>query len=32
VIARFTGQNGKHANQQPKLRTPCKGKKHRHKH
>jgi hypothetical protein len=32
VIARFTGQNGKHANQKPKLRTPCKGKKHRHKH
>lgn len=30
VIARFTGQNGKHANQRPKLRTPCKGKKHRH--
>jgi hypothetical protein len=29
VIARFTGQNGKHANQKPKLRTPCKGKKHR---
>jgi hypothetical protein len=27
VIARFTGQNGKKANQRPKLRTPCK--KHR---
>lgn len=27
VIARFTGQNGKKANQKPKLRTPCK--KHR---
>jgi hypothetical protein len=29
VIARFTGQNGKKANQKPKLRTPCKkhGKK-----
>jgi len=24
VIARFTGQNGKHANQRPKLRAPCK--------
>jgi hypothetical protein len=24
VIARFTGQNGKKANQKPKLRTPCK--------
>jgi hypothetical protein len=32
VIARFTGQNGKKANQKPKLRTPCKRKKHRHKH
>jgi len=30
VLARFTGQNGKHANQRPKLRTPCKRKKHRH--
>jgi hypothetical protein len=29
VIARFTAQNGKKANQRPKLRTPCK-KKHRH--
>jgi hypothetical protein len=28
VIARFTGQNGKKANMKPKLRTPCKGKKH----
>jgi hypothetical protein len=28
VIARFTGQNGKKANMRPKLRTPCKGKKH----
>jgi len=28
VIARFTGQNGKKVNQKPKLRTPCKGKKH----
>jgi hypothetical protein len=25
VIARFRGQNGKKANQRPKLRTPCKG-------
>jgi hypothetical protein len=24
VIAKFTGQNGKKANQKPKLRTPCK--------
>jgi hypothetical protein len=31
VIARFTGQNGKKANQKPRLRTPCKGKKHHHK-
>jgi hypothetical protein len=34
VIARFTGQNGKKANQRPKLRVPCKGKKgkkHRHR-
>jgi hypothetical protein len=31
VIARFTGQNGKKANQRPKLRTPCK-KKHRKRH
>jgi hypothetical protein len=30
VIARFTGQNGKKANQKPKLRTPCK--KHKRKH
>jgi hypothetical protein len=30
VIARFTGQNGKKANQKPKLRTPCKG--HHKKH
>ncbi len=33
VIARFTGQNGKKANQKPKLRTPCKkhkrGKRHK---
>jgi hypothetical protein len=29
VIARFTGQNGKKANQRPKLRTPCK--KHKRK-
>jgi hypothetical protein len=29
VIARFTGQNGKHANQRPKLRTPCKHKHHK---
>ncbi len=27
VIARFTGQNGKKANQRPKLRAPCKKKK-----
>jgi hypothetical protein len=26
VIAKFTGQNGKKANQKPKLRTPCKKK------
>ena len=33
AIARFKGQNGKKANQRPKLRTPCKryGKPHRHK-
>jgi len=30
VIARFTGQNGKKANQRPKLRTPCKKKRHHH--
>jgi hypothetical protein len=34
VIAKFTGQNGKKANQKPKLRTPCKkkgvGRRHRH--
>jgi hypothetical protein len=30
VIARFTGQNGKKANQRPKLRTPCK-KRHKGK-
>jgi hypothetical protein len=30
VIARFTGQNGKKANQKPKLRTPCK--RHHKKH
>jgi hypothetical protein len=30
VIARFTGQNGKKANQKPKLRVPCR--KHKHKH
>jgi len=30
VIARFTGQNGKKTSQKPKLRTPCKRKKHRH--
>jgi hypothetical protein len=29
VIARFKAQNGKKANQKPKLRTPCK--KHKHK-
>ncbi|MFL5900791.1 MAG: hypothetical protein ACJ75S_06290 [Solirubrobacterales bacterium] len=28
VIAKFTGQNGKKANQKPKLRTPCKKKQH----
>lgn len=34
VIAKFTGQNGKKANQKPKLRTPCKKKKapRRHRH
>jgi hypothetical protein len=31
VIARFTGQNGKKANQKPKLRTPCKKHKRHHK-
>ena len=33
AIARIKGQNGKKANQRPKLRTPCKryGKPHRHK-
>lgn len=31
VIARFTGQNGKKANQKPKLRTPCKRHKKHHK-
>jgi hypothetical protein len=33
VIAKFKGQNGKKANQKPKLRTPCRSKKaghHRH--
>jgi hypothetical protein len=28
VIARFKGQNGKKANQRPKLRTPCKKRRH----
>jgi len=35
VIAKFTAQNGKKANQKPRLRTPCKKKKkggHRHRH
>jgi hypothetical protein len=33
VIARFTGQNGKHANQKPKLRAPCKKhKRSKHQH
>ncbi len=32
VIARFTGQNGKKANQKPKLRTPCKKSKHKKRH
>jgi hypothetical protein len=34
VVAKFTGQNGKKANQKPKLRTPCKKKKKggRHHH
>jgi hypothetical protein len=31
VIARFRGQNGKKANQRPKLRTPCKGSARKHK-
>ncbi len=31
VIARFTGQNGKKANQRPKLRTPCKKRHHKGK-
>jgi hypothetical protein len=30
VIAKFTAQNGKKANQKPKLRAPCKKKKRRH--
>jgi hypothetical protein len=30
VIAKFTGQNGKKANQKPKLRTPCKKKQRGH--
>jgi hypothetical protein len=30
MIAKFTGQNGKKANQKPKLRTPCKKKQQRH--
>ncbi len=29
VIARFKGQNGKRANMRPKLRTPCKKRRHR---
>jgi hypothetical protein len=29
AIARFKAQNGKHANMRPKLRAPCKGKRHR---
>lgn len=33
VLARFTGQNGKKANQRPKLRAPCKKQRRsRHKH
>jgi len=39
AVARFRGQNGKHANMRPKLRAPCKTKKRhrrvrheRHKH
>jgi len=31
VIAKFTAQNGKKANQKPKLRAPCKKKRHRHR-
>lgn len=30
VIAKFTAQNGKKANQKPKLRAPCKKKKRHH--
>ncbi len=30
AVARFRGQNGKHANVRPKLRAPCRHKKHRH--
>ncbi len=32
VIARFRGQNGKHANMRPKLRAPCKTKKRHRRH
>jgi hypothetical protein len=31
VIAKFTAQNGKKANQKPKLRAPCKKKRHHHR-
>jgi hypothetical protein len=32
VIARFKGQNGKHANMRPKLRAPCRKKRRGHRH
>ena len=32
VLARFTGQNGKHANMRPKLRAPCKKHTKRRRH
>ena len=32
AIARFRGQNGKHANMRPKLRAPCKKKKKKKHH
>jgi len=32
VIAKFTGQNGKKANQKPRLRAPCKKKGHPRRH
>ena len=32
VLARFRGQNGKHANVRPKLRAPCRTSRRRHRH